>query len=292
MPPLLHSCTVVKQLKGDPHMKYGMVLSFGTHDQILEMAREAEAAGWDGIFTWDDVAITGVESYDPWPMLGALATITERVTLGAMIFAFARRKPWEVARQVLTVDHLSGGRLVLPVALGVPDDGGFSRVNTDTADRRIRAERLDECLEYLDRAAAGEIFSFEGKHYQSADMQFIPRPIQQPRVPVWTVAQWPAPKSMSRAARWDGILPTLKNFPPLEPSDIADVKKWMIEHRDIDAPFELIIEGRTTGTDREADRAQLAPIAAAGATWFIESRWDDTDTPESLLERVRQGPPS
>jgi alkanesulfonate monooxygenase SsuD/methylene tetrahydromethanopterin reductase-like flavin-dependent oxidoreductase (luciferase family) len=103
-------------------MKFGFIASQGSLHQVLEMAREAEASGWDGVFTYDGVSICEFQTYDPWVLLGAMATVTERVTLGAMVFALARRRPWKVAREALTIDHLSNGRLVLPVGLGATDE--------------------------------------------------------------------------------------------------------------------------------------------------------------------------
>ena len=86
------------------------------------MAAEAEAAGWDGVFTFDAVAIDGLDLDDPWIVLAAMALRTRRVTLGAMVFAPARRRPWLFAKEASTLDRLSGGRLVLPVGLGALDD--------------------------------------------------------------------------------------------------------------------------------------------------------------------------
>lgn len=271
-------------------MKFGFVASYGRPLQILEMAKAAEDAGWDGVFTWDGISIGEVDTFDPWAMLGAMATVTERVTLGAMVFALARRRPWQVAREALTVDHLSNGRLVLPVGLGAADDGGFSRVNTDTADRRNRAQRLDECLAILDLAWSGGRVSFEGEHYQMRDLVFRPTPVQQPRIPIWVVASWPHMRSMNRAIRWDGILPTTSTY-EVTPETLREIHGWIGEHRGKDTPFEIVMEGVTDGKDPVATREKLQPLADAGTTWWIESRWAGSETAESLLERIRQGPP-
>ena len=182
----------------------------------------------------------------------------------------------------------------MPVGLGAIDDGGFSRVNTDTPDRKIRAQRLDECLAILDLAWSGEPFSYAGEHYQAENLIFRPKPVQQPRIPVWTVAQWPSVKSMSRAVRWDGILPWVAGNPPATPipgETLAEIRDWVLERRTSDGPYDIVLEGRTSGTDHNANRDILGPLEEAGATWWIESRWDETDTPEALLERIRQGPP-
>src|SRR4051794_17072582 len=153
-------------------MKFGVITSFGSVHDYVTMAREAEATGWDGVFVWDDITVDRGDEYDPWVMLGAMAVVTERVTLGAMVFSLARRRPWKVARETLTVDNLSNGRLVVPVGLGGDWDGGYSRVSTDDPARRVRAEKLDECLEILDLCWSGETVSHEGKHYWMRDLRF------------------------------------------------------------------------------------------------------------------------
>ena len=189
-------------------MKFGFVGSYGSVAQVLQMGREAEAHGWDGFFTWDGISVGEMDTWDPWALLGALAVSTERIRLGAMVFALARRRPWKVAREALTVDHLSGGRLVMPVALGAVEDGGFTRVRGEATSARERAERLDEALAILERAWSGEQFSYSGAHHEVTDLVFRPRPVQRPRIPVWVVGAWPSERSMGRAARWDGLLPS------------------------------------------------------------------------------------
>lgn len=276
-------------------MKFGIVTSAGTVHDYLAMAREAEAHGWDGIFAWDDIAIGAAEVYDPWVTLGAMAMVTERITLGAMVFSLARRRPWKVARETVTLDNISHGRLVLPVGFGGDWDGGYARVNTDQPDRKTRRERLDECLEILDLAWKGESFSFTGKHYQCTDLQFQPRPVAEPRIPVWTVGAFPHERSLARSARWDGII-AVDMSPGAEgespgPDTIRAIRDWMQERRSTLDGFDIIVEGTTSGTDAPADRDRIAPLADAGATWWIESHWGDDVTADRLLERIRRGPP-
>jgi len=275
-------------------MKFGIVTSFGTVREYVTMAREAEAAGWDGVFVWDDISVDRGGVFDPWVVLGAMAVATERVTLGAMVFSLARRRPWKVARETITVDQLSNGRLVLPVGLGGPWDGGYSRVSTDEPSRQMRAEKLDECLAILDLAWSGATVSFHGKHYWMRDLRFD-APVQRPRIPVWPVGAWPYPKSLARAASWDGVVVSDKSGASESgkgtPAVVANIVAWIAEHRTSSGPFDIVIEGVTSGTDREADRAMLEPMAEAGATWFIESRWEADQSAGVLLQRIRRGPP-
>lgn len=273
-------------------MKYGFVLSYGTPADVLRLAIEAEDAGWDGVFTWDAISIGKTPVYDPWVMMGAIAGVTERVKIGTMILPLARRRPWKVAKEAVTIDHLSEGRLVLPVALGVPDDVGFSGVNTDSTDKKERAQRLDEALEILELGQTGESFDYNGQHFQIKDMTLSPKPVQD-RIPVWAVAGWPHEKSLARATRWDGIIPVDmspgKNpFDSVQPDVLREIVAWCNEHHQRETPFDVVIEGKT---EDASDTEYVGSVAEAGATWFIESRWDESETPESLMARIRKGPP-
>jgi alkanesulfonate monooxygenase SsuD/methylene tetrahydromethanopterin reductase-like flavin-dependent oxidoreductase (luciferase family) len=276
-------------------MKFGVITSFGSVHDYVDMAREAEATGWDGVFAWDDISVERGDVFDPWVVLGAMAAVTERVTLGAMVFSLARRRPWKVARETITIDQLTNGRFVLPVGLGGTWDGGYSRVNTEDPSRRVRAEKLDECLEILELAWSGETVSYRGTHYQMEDLRFDPRPVQRPRIPIWPVGAWPHPRSLRRAARWDGVIVSDmsegSDDEETSPAAVAGVTAWMRENRDSSGPFDVITEGITSGADFGADRAKLEALAEAGATWFIESRWEADQSAETLRERVRLGPP-
>ena len=95
---------------------------------------------------------------------------------------------------------------------------------------------------------------------------------------MWPVGAWPYPKSLARAARWDGVIVSDRTGgedQELTATAVAEVVKWMADHRPSMDGFDVITEGVTSGSDRAADRAQLQPLAEAGATWFIESRWED-----------------
>jgi alkanesulfonate monooxygenase SsuD/methylene tetrahydromethanopterin reductase-like flavin-dependent oxidoreductase (luciferase family) len=282
-------------------MKFGLVGSFGSVAQTLELARVAESSGWDGFFTWDGISVGPMDTWDPWTLLGALAVRTERIRLGAMVFPLARRRPWKVARETITVDHLSGGRLAVPVGLGAVDDGGFARVSGEATTARERAERLDDALAILERAWSGERFSFAGRHHTVTDLQFLPRPVQVPRIPVWTVGAWPSERSMGRAARWDGVLPQSRTSrDALGPAELRELVGWVADRRRTLAvaepgrhlgEFDVVLEG-VLPTDRRAALEHVEALADAGATWWVESRWDPVrDTPEALLEVARRGPP-
>ena len=175
---------------------------------MAELAYEAEQAGWDGVFTWDHVWLGMKEPFaDPWVALSAVAMRTERVRIGAMVTPLARRRPWQVARATVSLDHLSDGRLIFGAGLGSPPDTEFGVFGEET-DRKIRARKLDEGLDVLAGLWSGEPFSYEGEEYRIDDVTFLPKPMQQPRIPVWVGGQWPNRAPFRRAARWDGAFPT------------------------------------------------------------------------------------
>jgi alkanesulfonate monooxygenase SsuD/methylene tetrahydromethanopterin reductase-like flavin-dependent oxidoreductase (luciferase family) len=272
-------------------VRYGFIIPRGDPRTVADLAREVEEAGWDGAFYYDGIYVgEGWELYDPWVVMAAMAMLTRSVRIGAMLTPPARRRPWKLARETLTLDHLSGGRLVLPVGLGAVDDGGFSKVGEPT-DRRVRARLLDESLEILTGLWSGEPFHYEGEHYRLEEMTFRPPPVQRPRIPIWVVGAWPSRKSLDRALRYDGLLASTTRG-EITPEDIKAIKEYVEENREIGGAFDIVWEGVTPGEDPEAAAGVVRPFAEAGITWWIESMWSPPNEPEDLRERIRQGPPS
>ncbi len=270
-------------------MRYGFVIPTGDPREVAELAGEIEESGWDGAFYWDGICLGAMDTYDPWVVMAAMAMRTQRVRIGAMLTPPARRRPWKLARETMTLDHLSGGRLVLPVGLGATDDGGFSKVG-EPLDKKVRAQRLDEGLEILTGLWSGEPFSYEGEHYRLEEMTFLPRPVQRPRIPIWVVGAWPSKKSMNRALRYDGLL-AYTTRGEVTPEDIGAMKTYVEEKRGAGSPFDIVWEGQTPGEDPEVSASMVRPYAEAGATWWIESPWTPPNSPEDLRRRIRQGPP-
>lgn len=270
-------------------MRYGFIIPSGDPLTVAGLAREAEEAGWDGAFYWDGICVGAMDTYDPWVVMAAMAMRTQLVRLGAVLTPPARRRPWKLARETMTLDHLSGGRLVLPVGLGALDDGGFSKVGEPT-DRRIRAELLDESLEILTGLWNGSPFSYEGKHYRLEEMTFLPPPVQRPRIPIWVVGAWPSKKSVNRALRYDGLLAHTTRG-GVTPDDIRAMNEYVAEHRAEAGSFDIVWEGQTPGDDPERADSIVRPFAEAGATWWMESPWMPPNGPEDLRVRLRQGPP-
>ena len=275
-------------------MQYGFTIPGGEIHTVIEMAGEAEEAGWDGIFYWDGIAIPGAElMYDPWVVLAGMAMRTRRVRIGAVLTPISRRRPWKMARETMSVDQLSRGRLVVPVGLGALDDGGFGKVGEAT-DRKTRAQLLDEGLEILTGLWSGQPFSFQGTHYHLDEMTFTPPPVQQPRIPIWVAGGWPREKSMQRVLRYDGLLPNKLDATgaqaQITPDDIRAMKAYVDEHRTLTTPFDIVMEGETPGDQPDQAAALVRPFAEAGATWWMETRWGGNPLAE-VRARIQQGPP-
>ena len=277
-------------------MRYGFIVDGWDVRTIGELTEEAEAAGWDGLFISDALAI-GTEEFpafdffDPWVALAVMATRSERIRIGTIITPVPRRRPWKLAREALTVDHLSNGRLILGVGLGAAEhDGGFFKVG-ESMDLKVRAQKLDEGLAILEGLWTGKPFSFTGEHYTIKDLSMLPSPVQTPRIPIWVVGVWQKQKSMDRVLKWDGIIPQkYKSMDRLTPAEVKKLKEFVEERRPNSGPFDIIAGGQTPGGNRKQAVKTVAPFAKAGATWWLESLY--TSSSDKLRKRIKQGPPS
>lgn len=261
---------------------------------FLDLARATEQAGWDGLFVWDHMLVwDGNVVADPWVLLAAAATATERIRLGPMVTPLPRRRPWKVAREAVTLDHLSGGRLILGVGIGFPPEPEFAAFG-EPASAAVRAELLDESLDILEGLWSGEPFRYEGRHFKLDEMTFMPVPLQRPRIPIWVAGMWPNQRPFRRAARYDGVFPIVKvgdEMPMIEPPQLTEVVSYVGAHRADDSPYDVAVE-----VDLPADLAEaaetVARFAEAGATWMNVGPGDyGRETSDAFLARVRRGPP-
>ncbi len=267
---------------------------YGDARLLADLAREAEEAGWDAFFIWDHIGSgpDGPDYFaDPWIALTVMAMSTQRIKLGPIVTPLPRRRPWKVARETVTLDHLSQGRLIMGVGIG----GNWFREYEcygEPTDAKLHGEMLDEGLDVLTSLWSGETFSYTGKHYQLTNARFLPKPLQQPRIPIWASGGWPNKKPFRRAAQWDGVCPIGHNDQELTPQDFHDITAYVKKYRDSDAPpIEVVASGHTTGTDKAKDQATIASFAEAGVTWWQEG-FDWNYSLEQVRTRIRQGPPT
>jgi alkanesulfonate monooxygenase SsuD/methylene tetrahydromethanopterin reductase-like flavin-dependent oxidoreductase (luciferase family) len=267
------------------NLQYGVILPGGTAPEQLEQAILAERAGWDGVFVWEtDYAV------DAWSLLAAMAAATTTVRLGTMLTPLPWRRPWKVASQVATVDQLSDGRAIL--AIGVGALTADLPLTGEVTELRQRADMMDEGIDLMRTLWAGGA-TFQGRHYEYAvkrnDLAEVGRPVQE-RVPIWTVALWPRPKSMRRVLKCDGVI----QGGDMTPDDVRAMRAWLIE-RGAPEDLDILSEGETPADDQVAAWSQVAPWSDAGCTWWMETRWEmphhTPDRMRQITDRIAAGPP-
>ena len=231
---------------------------------VAELARETEKAGWDGFFVWDHIRYSApVEAVsDPWIVLAAIASATDRVRLGPLVTPLARRRIQKLARETVTLDHLSGGRLTLGVGLGSDRNGELEPFG-EVVDPRERARLLDQGLERLSGFWGGE---------------FEPLPLQRPRIPVWVAARWPNRRPLRRAALWDGLFPIELPGPDALAALVDEVNGLRSAGG---GPFDFVIEIPPGG--------DAAPWEAAGATWVLTG-FESQPRVAEVREAIEAGP--
>lgn len=262
-------------------MKFGFVIPWADATEIGDLAAAAEEHGWDGIFVWEPV--WGVDS---WVSLGLAAVRTTKIRLGTMLTVPSRRRPWELASQVATVDRLSDGRVTLSVGLGAVDSGMASF--GEECDKRTRAEMMDECLEVTCGLWGGQPYEYHGRHFDIAPTEFptIGNTIQRPRVPIWCVGAIGYDRSMRRAFGWDGLIPQVIDNGTARQATLEELAA--IGDSLPGDGYDVVIEGVLT-------EHSPAAWADAGATWWLETQWDAVGQARPALatfDRLRDGPPA
>ncbi|GGS91347.1 LLM class flavin-dependent oxidoreductase [Nonomuraea spiralis] len=224
---------------------------FGDPALLTDLAVGAEEHGWDGVFVWDHLLYhqPGWPVVSPTVVVSAIAARTRRIRLGVLMTALPRRRVQTVAKETATLDVLSGGRLVFGAGLGSLD-AEYADFGEDP-DLKARAARLDQGLEELTRLWE----------------RLPPGPVQKPRIPVWCPGRWPVLAGFRRAARWDGAMPTFRDFGrerPVPVGEFARVADFLAAQRGSLEGFDLALEGR-------AADGLVEGYAAAGMTWWVEA---------------------
>lgn len=261
---------------------------------LMDLAAEAERAGWDGFFLWDHILLWDRNPIaDPWIALAAIAVATERIRIGPMVTPVARRRPWKVAREAASLDHLCNGRLIFGAGLGNPADAEFG-VFGENPDARVRAAKLDEGLGIIAGMWSGELYAHDGEYHRIEPFSFLPRPVQEPRVPVWIAGKWPNRAPFRRAARWDGAFPMRVDDEQMTPGDVRKVMSYLNRHRDRRRRFDVSIF-----LGGMIDRSGLEPgliekFAQAGVTWLHDGPGFDDATDagvDAFRSHIQKGPP-
>jgi alkanesulfonate monooxygenase SsuD/methylene tetrahydromethanopterin reductase-like flavin-dependent oxidoreductase (luciferase family) len=269
-------------------VRYGLALPTGGECGdprfLVALAELAEQSGWDAVLLEDYIGYQGqvTPTSDPWVALGAIAVRTVRVRLATSVTPLGRRRPWRVAQEAVTVDHLSDGRFVLGVGLGDLNDPGFGRFGEET-NARHRAEMLDEGLEIIVGLWSGQPFSFRGKHFAVDEATLLPKPMQNPRIPIWIGGGYPNRGPTRRALRWDGSMLYKEGGDYMTPADVRELKALAGSRR-----FEIAVGGTARREDWDEEREWIRKVASAGATWWME--WVRPSGRESMRAVVQRGP--
>jgi alkanesulfonate monooxygenase SsuD/methylene tetrahydromethanopterin reductase-like flavin-dependent oxidoreductase (luciferase family) len=275
-------------------MRYALnVPNFGAFADaraLAELAHEAEETGWDGFFLWDHIGAWSAPTADPWVALAAIAMTTSRIRLGPLVTPLPRRRPWKLAHETTTLDHLSNGRLILGVGIGDDAVGREYAAFGELGDHRLHGEMLDEALDVLTGLWSGEPFSYHGKHYTISDAQHLPTPVQRPRIPIWVAATLPHRRPVRRAARWDGLFPIRAGGQPVTPEQVRELLAIVHETRPVSEPFDVILAGYTGNLSQDEAEERLGRLAEAGVTWWQEGVLPD-NTLDDLRAQIRHGPP-
>jgi alkanesulfonate monooxygenase SsuD/methylene tetrahydromethanopterin reductase-like flavin-dependent oxidoreductase (luciferase family) len=267
---------------------------------MADLAALAEDSGWDGVLLEDYLVyqnLTGTPTYDPFVCLAAMAMRTRRIRLGTLVTPLPRRRVAKLAAEMVALDHLSNGRMVLGVGLGDAWDVALANLGEQT-DTRTRAAMVDEGLDVLVGLWSGEPFSYRGRHFTVEDMTMLPRPVQRPRIPIWIGGQYPKAGPIRRAARWDGsCLFISTSYAPgaiaqrdWTPGDVRDLLGRVCGLRPngrLDG-FDVVVGGRECQADWEAERELIGALAAAGATWWTE--WIKPTDREATEKQIARGP--
>ena len=282
-------------------MQYGLALPnggpWGDARTLAELAQLAEDSGWDGIFLEDYIVWQSnqtVPTYDPWIALAAIAVQTKQIRLGTQVTPPTRRRPWKLARETVTIDHLSSGRLILGVGLGdagesVGSDVSFSHFN-EVRNAKERSQMLDEALAVLVGPWSGEPFHYEGQYYQVKEVTFLPSPVQSPRIPIWVGGGFPLRGPTQRAARWDGACLYKRKTHTLMPEDIYTLRDLVQAQRGSLESYDIAVGGSPRRPDWEEEREYIRSLAVAGVTWWTEYLPPDSGDLEAVRRLIKRGP--
>ena len=280
-------------------VKYGLDMASagpaGDAHTMGELAHIAEESGWDGIFLEDYIVWQShpeVPTYDPWITLAAIAMRTQRIRLGTMVTPLARRRPWKLAQELVTLDHLSNGRMILGVGLGdtgesIGMDSSFAHFG-EMLDPKKRARMLDEGLAIITRIWNGKPFSFDGEFYKIHNVQILPKPVQQPRIPIWVGGGYPNRGPVERALRWDGSCMYKQQGHWMQPEDVRALRERVIALRGTADGYDITMGGAQRWGDEDKQRAYLESLAAEGITWwheYIPPDAGDFDVQRKMIER-------
>lgn len=265
---------------------------------LVDLAVEAEEAGWEGFFLWDHLWFDWqpIPMADSWTVLAATAANTKRIRLGTHVTPITRRRPQILAKQLVTVDQISNGRVILGAGLGGTGQGSeagedFSPFREE-ARYSVLGEKCDEALEVITGLWSGEPFTYRGRHYTVEDVTFQPVPVQRPRIPIWIGGG--RGRTFRRAAKYDGWITGGDNPSAGETGNtiewVGDKIERIMGYRETDAPLDVGYQFEFPDDVGEMED-RVTKAEEAGITWFLDGIFGLRFNGEKALEHIRKGPP-
>ncbi len=245
---------------------------------LADLAAEAETHGWDGFFLFDHVLRPRDETtdvLDPWVVLSAIATTTTRIRIGPLVTPATRRRPIKLAREIVTLDLLSQGRLTVGFGLGVDTDGELTRLG-ELTDAAVRGQRLDESVSLIDSWLTRGHANHRGAHFVAVDVTFGPCPAQDPRPPFWFAVRGEHTRPARRAARYEGVFPIEVDLDQLKRLlDVVGNERGTLDDYDV-----VVSNHPSNGTPGSEEQ-----LLAAGVTWLAH-RVAPNSTPNQVRAEI------
>jgi probable F420-dependent oxidoreductase len=266
----------------------------GSFDEWAATAKRAEDLGYDTLFIPDHFG----DQLAPLPALTAAAAATTDLRIGTLVLDNDYRHPVVLAKELATVDLLSGGRLEVGLGAGwMTSDYEQSGIPMDPP--AVRVDRFEEGLQIIAGLLAGETVTFEGSHYQVAGMPGLPKPAQSPRPPILIGAG--APRMLRIAGKWAdivGINPSIPNGVTdgdavrTGLADVTDRKLEILKEaagdRYDDLEINLLNFACIVTDDRDKVAAEFSPLFGIDAEQLLEFPHALVGTVEQLVESIRE----
>lgn len=296
-------------------LNYGIVLPNwvveGDSEELVEYGVAAEEAGWHGVLLADHLMFppvgpeekldsSGYSDFpDPWVTAAGIAARTEEIRLVSWITPVPRRQPWQLARNLATLDRLSDGRVILGAGLGTPSD--YTRFGESWEPKQL-GKKYDEALDIIKGLWSGEPFSYDGDFFAIDHAVLKPTPVQEPRIPVIIGGIWPNKKPFHRGARWDGMVPHYRGdgvvpqdgatYAPPRHDDVTHDEEVqnMVEYYNsiVDEPGELFLPADPP----DGGPDWISQCKKLGATWVYFRPKRETGEWHLDEEYIRDGPPT
>ena len=263
---------------GSGVVRHGLAMPlFGALADLVafgDIAEAADEAGLDGMFVWDHV-LSPVEGQwpiaDPWVALAVAATRSQRIKIGPMVTPLPCRRLINVSQATMSLDQLSGGRVILGLGLGSDGARELSAFG-EPDDRAERAAKLTEGAELLTRLWSGKRVQHHTETWVVDDVQVHRLDGQRRRIPIWFGCAHGSLAPARRAAHYDGIYPI--------DTDVEGFK------RIVEVVFQQ--RGSLEGFDLACSAhpsIDTAPFIEAGATWLLHAFWPG-NTPDQVLRFI------